>query len=211
MRQRTTNETQKILAFFQKWVQSCLRHHLVCLKRQLAARLCIIYINSTSKEMGPDSSVGIAIRYGTDGPGIESWLWRDSPHPSRPTLGHTQPPIRWVPGLLPEGKATGACWPPTTTSTEVKERVELYLCSPSEAFIACSRANFTFTLLTPKKKLSENPYRTVTISNELLLKCNIFSFKFSSPSRMRDARFKTEPKPSTRWTKNQTSNNLLIR
>ena len=36
---------------------------------------------------GRDSSVGIATRYGLDGPGIES-QWRP-----------TQPPIRWVPGL----------------------------------------------------------------------------------------------------------------
>ena len=58
--------------------------------------------------MGQDSAVGIANRYGLDGPGIES-RWgggRDSPHPSRPALG---------PGLLyngywvfPGGKAAGA-------------------------------------------------------------------------------------------------------
>ena len=41
---------------------------------------------------GRDSSVGIATRYGLDGPGIE-WRWggRDFPHPSRPALGPTQP------------------------------------------------------------------------------------------------------------------------
>ena len=49
--------------------------------------------------MGRDSSVGIATRYGLDGPGIESRLGRDFPHPSRPAPGPTQPPIRWVPGL----------------------------------------------------------------------------------------------------------------
>jgi hypothetical protein len=42
---------------------------------------------------------GIATRYGLDGPGIESRWGRDFPHPSRPTLGPTQPPIQWVPGL----------------------------------------------------------------------------------------------------------------
>ena len=36
---------------------------------------------------------GIATRYGLEGPGIESRYWRDFPHPSRPTLGHTQSPI----------------------------------------------------------------------------------------------------------------------
>ena len=46
-----------------------------------------------------DSSVGIAIRYGLDGPGIESRWGRDCPHPSRPALGPTQPPAQGVPGL----------------------------------------------------------------------------------------------------------------
>jgi hypothetical protein len=51
------------------------------------------------EEEGLDSSVGIATRYGPDGPEIESWCRRDFPHPSRPSLGPTQPPIQWVPGL----------------------------------------------------------------------------------------------------------------
>jgi hypothetical protein len=49
--------------------------------------------------VGRDSSVVIATRYGFDGPGIESWYRRYFPHPSRPALGPTQPPLRWVPGL----------------------------------------------------------------------------------------------------------------
>ena len=49
--------------------------------------------------VGRDSSVGIATRYGLDGPGIESRRGRDFPHLSRPALGPTQPPILWVPGL----------------------------------------------------------------------------------------------------------------
>ena len=71
-----------------------------------------------------DSSVGTATRYGLDGEGIESWWVGDFPHPSRPAMGPTQPPVQWVPGLFTGGKAAGA-WrqPPTLSSAEVKEEV----------------------------------------------------------------------------------------
>ena len=52
------------------------------------------------RRVGRDSAVGIATRYGLDGPGIKSrWGERDFPHSSRQALGPTQPPIQWVPGL----------------------------------------------------------------------------------------------------------------
>jgi hypothetical protein len=51
-----------------------------------------------------DSSVGTATRYGLDGPGIESRWGRDYPHPPRPALGPTQPPIQWVPGVKRPGR-----------------------------------------------------------------------------------------------------------
>ena len=47
---------------------------------------------------GRDSSVGIATRYGLDGPGIESRWWRDFTHPSRPAFGPIHPPLQWVSG-----------------------------------------------------------------------------------------------------------------
>ena len=43
-----------------------------------------------------DSSVGIITRYGLDGPGIESRWVGEFPHPSRPALWPTQPPIQRV-------------------------------------------------------------------------------------------------------------------
>ena len=79
--------------------------------------------------MGQDSSVGIAARYGLDGPGIEFRWGRDFLQLS---LGPTQPPVRWVIGSFPGLKQPrhGIDHPPPF-SAEVKERVELYLYSPS--------------------------------------------------------------------------------
>ena len=68
----------------------------------------------------------VGTRYGLEGPAIESWRGRDFPHPFRPALGPTQPPIQWVPGLFPGGKEAEAWrWPPTPI--KVKEKVELHL------------------------------------------------------------------------------------
>jgi len=82
---------------------------------------------------GWDSSVAIATCYRLDGLGIESrWGWRE--------VFRTRPDrSRGPPGLLyngyrvfPGGKTAGT-WrsPRTPSSVEVKERVELFLCSPS--------------------------------------------------------------------------------
>jgi hypothetical protein len=82
------------------------------------------FINYKHRQ-GRDSSVGIASRYGLDGPGIDFRWMQDFPHPFIPTLGPTQPPTQWVPGLSHD-KTVGAWrWRPTPYSTEVEERVEL--------------------------------------------------------------------------------------
>jgi len=80
------------------------------------------------------SSVGTATRYGLDGPGIESRLQRDFPHTSRPALGSTQPPVRWVLGLSGGGgvnRRGRVVDHPLPSSAEVKERVQLYFYSTS--------------------------------------------------------------------------------
>jgi len=113
---------------------------------------------------GRDSPVGKTTRYGLEGPGIESRWERDFLHPSRTALGSTQPPIQRVPGLV-GGKAAGAWpWSPTPSSAEVKERVELYLYSPSgtswpvlEWTLSFTVYNFhkTLTLLQNKLRINE--------------------------------------------------------
>jgi len=60
------------------------------------------------------SIFGIATRYGLEVPGIESQWGRNFLHRSRPALGTTQPPVKWVLDLFPGGKMAGAwCWQST--------------------------------------------------------------------------------------------------
>jgi len=80
---------------------------------------------------GPDSSVGIVTRYRLDGRGIESRWGRDFSHPLDRPWG---PPsllyngyLVYLPGIKRPGNGVD---PPPHLAPEVKERVELYLCSP---------------------------------------------------------------------------------
>ena len=91
------------------------------------------------KIVGRDSSVGIATRYGLDGPVIEFRWGRDFPHP--PTQSPEVHPTSYVVGTE---SFQGVKWPersvnlPPPSSAEVKERVEVYLyshCGPSCSII----------------------------------------------------------------------------
>jgi hypothetical protein len=71
--------------------------------------------------VGRDSVVGIATRYGLDGPGIESRWGRDF---SQPSGAHPAS----FPGVNRPGRGGDH---PTPSSARAKERVELYLYFPS--------------------------------------------------------------------------------
>ena len=78
--------------------------------------------------MSRESSIGIAIRYGLGGPGIESWWGARFSEPVQTVLGtHT----------MDNGSFSGVKRPeagveqPLPSSTKVKENVELHLYSAS--------------------------------------------------------------------------------
>jgi hypothetical protein len=126
-------------------VSTCFEHYLLILRRRstngtsyIACVLCQVAVTRVGVEsvplhiVGRDSSVGIATRYGLDGPGIESrWGARFSAtvqtgpeaHPASYTMGTGS-----FPGVKRPGR--GVDHPPPS-SAEVKERVQLYLYSPS--------------------------------------------------------------------------------
>jgi len=82
--------------------------------------------------VGRNSSVGIATRYGLDGPRIESWREARFSVPVQTGPGAHPASYTMVTGSFPGSKRPEprVDYPPTS-SAEVRERVELYLYSPS--------------------------------------------------------------------------------
>jgi hypothetical protein len=98
----------------------------VCRKRKVRERFRVLRLLILGVDR--NSAVGIATRYGLDGPGIESPLGvRFSAHVQTGPGAH---PASYTMGT---GSFPGAKWPrrdfdhPSPSSAEVKERVDLYL------------------------------------------------------------------------------------
>jgi hypothetical protein len=85
------------------------------------------YELSIHLNVGRHSSVGIATRYGLDGPGVES-RWGGETYHTRPDRACGSPSLLYIEYRVFTGvKAAEAWrWPSTPSSAEVKERVELY-------------------------------------------------------------------------------------
>jgi hypothetical protein len=122
--------------------------------------------------MGRDRSLGIATGYRLDGVGNKFRWGRDFPHLSRPALvptsllynGYRVPTILLYNGyrVFPAGKAAGGWrWPPTPSSAEVKERVELYIYSPSGSSRPVLWWNLPLPLLIYQTSLTSSGSRVV--------------------------------------------------
>jgi hypothetical protein len=95
-----------------------------------------IMTHYVENNMSRDSSVGIATGYGLDDQGggssspgrVKTFHFSIS---SRPSLGSTQPPIKWVPGVKGQGREADYSPP---TSAEVK-KMWIYTSTPPYAFM----------------------------------------------------------------------------
>ena len=74
-------------------------------------------ITKIKNNVGWDSVVGIATRYGLVAPGSNRVGGKYFCTRSDQPLDPTQPPVQWVPGLVPGGKAAGAWRKPRIPSS----------------------------------------------------------------------------------------------
>ena len=75
---------------------------------------CSVFIR-----VGRDSVVGIATRYGLDGPGIEFW-WGEIFRNLSDALGLAEHPTQWILGLLPRYGPWRGVEHPTHLETRLK-------------------------------------------------------------------------------------------
>jgi hypothetical protein len=95
--------------------------------------------------VGRDSVVSKTTHDELDGLGIESRWGRFFPHPSRPAVEPTQPPVQWVPGFFHGVERLGRSVDhPPSSSTEVNGRVKPYLYYPW-VFMSCLGVTLGFS------------------------------------------------------------------
>jgi hypothetical protein len=118
--------------FFRFYIWRMTVGNFVYLSVATAYKMCMWDISFTKYkpgDVGRDSTVGIATRYGLEGLGIESRRRRDFPHPSKPAAHPDSCTICTGSFQRMKRPGPGVNYVPPT-SAEVKETVELYLHSP---------------------------------------------------------------------------------
>ena len=118
------------LKLYHPQVTKCVCDSMKYTFRQLTLTLgpVLLFYIYLYRYVGRDSSVGIATRYGLDGPGIESRCGGGEIFRNRPD-GPWDPPRPLYNGyrVFPGGKAAGAwCWPPTPPSSAEVMKVQGY-------------------------------------------------------------------------------------
>ena len=127
------------------WVTSRYFHHTCtpcCCRRSTCSR----FYKTPQHQLQVYQYVGIATRYGLDGPGIESRVAARFSAPVQNGPGAHPASYRMDTGSFPRVKRPGRDVDhPPSSSAEVKEKSRALPLLPLWAFVDCSWVNFTFT------------------------------------------------------------------